>query len=123
MFRISWFGRLGCLIAAGWGFVVGYRPVGINGMNMTGSSSVWDRYRVIGAAKGGWLFSVLVFIIRVGNLRPSILCWLVHQFEVHPLYQLLYAITGGDFRSIRIIGAVIVPPWFAGVAALIENLF
>ena len=41
--------------------------------------------------------------------------------QVHPLYQLL-AVLGGT-QVLGIIGAVIVPPWVAGVAVLLENLY
>jgi predicted PurR-regulated permease PerM len=40
---------------------------------------------------------------------------------VHPLYQLL-AVLGGT-QVLGIIGALIVPPWVAGGAVLLENLY
>ena len=40
---------------------------------------------------------------------------------VHPLYQLL-AVLGGA-QVVGIIGALIVPPWIAGAAVLLENLY
>jgi predicted PurR-regulated permease PerM len=40
---------------------------------------------------------------------------------VHPLYQLL-AVLGGT-QVLGIIGALIVPPWVAGSAILLENLY
>ncbi|MEM9924873.1 MAG: AI-2E family transporter, partial [Cyanobacteria bacterium P01_D01_bin.50] len=39
----------------------------------------------------------------------------------HPFYQLL-AVLGGT-QVLGIIGAVIVPPWVAGIAVLLENLY
>jgi predicted PurR-regulated permease PerM len=41
--------------------------------------------------------------------------------NVHPLYQLL-AVLGGT-QVLGIIGALIVPPWVAGAAVLLENLY
>jgi predicted PurR-regulated permease PerM len=41
--------------------------------------------------------------------------------RVHPLYQLL-AVVGGA-QVLGIIGALIVPPWIAGAAVLLENLY
>jgi predicted PurR-regulated permease PerM len=41
--------------------------------------------------------------------------------KVHPLYQLL-AVLGGT-QVLGIIGALIVPPWVAGAAVLLENLY
>jgi predicted PurR-regulated permease PerM len=41
--------------------------------------------------------------------------------NVHPLYQLL-AVLGGT-QVLGIIGALIVPPWVAGAAVVLENLY
>jgi predicted PurR-regulated permease PerM len=41
--------------------------------------------------------------------------------KVHPLYQLL-AVLGGT-QVLGILGALIVPPWVAGAAVLLENLY
>jgi predicted PurR-regulated permease PerM len=41
--------------------------------------------------------------------------------KVHPLYQLL-AVLGGT-QVLGIIGALIVPPWVAGAAVVLENLY
>jgi len=40
---------------------------------------------------------------------------------IYPLYQLLSVL--GGVQVLGIMGALIVPPWFAGVAALVENLY
>jgi predicted PurR-regulated permease PerM len=44
-----------------------------------------------------------------------------NSVNVHPLYQLL-AVLGGT-QVLGIIGALIVPPWVAGAAVLLENLY
>ncbi len=41
--------------------------------------------------------------------------------KVSPLYQLL-AVLGGT-QVLGIIGALIVPPWIAGMGVLLENLY
>lgn len=66
---------------------------------------------------------VLILFVVVQNLETYVLDPLLvgSSVGIHPLYQLL-AVLGGA-QLLGIIGALIVPPWFAGVAALIENLY
>jgi predicted PurR-regulated permease PerM len=79
---------------------------------------------IVALAKGGWvLLWVLLLFAIVQNLETYVLDPLLvgSSVGVHPLYQLLSVL--GGVQVLGIIGAVIVPPWFAGVAALIENLY
>ena len=79
---------------------------------------------IVAFAKGGWLFVwVLLLFVIIQNLETYVLDPLLvgSSVGVHPLYQLLSVL--GGVQVLGIIGAVIVPPWFAGVAALIENLY
>jgi predicted PurR-regulated permease PerM len=78
----------------------------------------------VALAKGGWVFFwVLLLFVIIQNLETYVLDPLLvgSSVGVHPLYQLLSVL--GGVQVLGIIGAVIVPPWFAGVAALIENLY
>ncbi|MCZ0903728.1 AI-2E family transporter, partial [Microcoleus sp. HI-ES] len=79
---------------------------------------------IVALAKGGWvLLWVLLLFVIIQNLETYLLDPLLvgSSVGVHPLYQLLSVL--GGVQVLGIIGAVIVPPWFAGVAALIENLY
>ena len=79
---------------------------------------------VVAIASGGWTFLwVLLFFVIIQNLETYILDpFLVgSSVGVHPLYQLL-AVLGGT-QVLGIIGALIVPPWVAGGATLLENLY
>jgi len=79
---------------------------------------------VVAGAKGGWLFLwVLLLYVILQNLETYVLDPLLvgSSVGVHPLYQLLSVLAG--VQVLGIIGALIVPPWFAGVAALVENLY
>lgn len=79
---------------------------------------------VVALAKGGWLFVwVLLLYVILQNLETYVLDPLLvgSSVGVHPLYQLLSVLAG--VQVLGIIGALIVPPWFAGVAALVENLY
>ncbi|TAF52633.1 MAG: AI-2E family transporter [Oscillatoriales cyanobacterium] len=79
---------------------------------------------IVALAKGGWvLLWVLLLFVFIQNLETYVLDPLLvgSSVGVHPLYQLLSVL--GGVQVLGIIGAVIVPPWFAGVAALIENLY
>ena len=79
---------------------------------------------IVAFAKGGLLFVwVLLLFVIIQNLETYVLDPLLvgSSVGVHPLYQLLSVL--GGVQVLGIIGAVIVPPWFAGVAALIENLY
>jgi len=80
---------------------------------------------LIVALSQGWgmmLWVLLLFVI-VQNLETYVLDPLLVGSSVglHPLYQLL-AVLGGT-QVLGIIGAVIVPPWVAGAAVLVDNLY
>jgi predicted PurR-regulated permease PerM len=79
---------------------------------------------VVSLSQGGWLFLwVFVLFVVIQNLETYILDPLLvgSSVGVHPLYQLLSVL--GGVQVLGIIGALIVPPWFAGGAALVENLY
>ncbi len=80
---------------------------------------------LIVALSQGWgmmLWVLLLFVI-VQNLETYVLDPLLVGSSVglHPLYQLL-AVLGGT-QVLGIIGAIIVPPWIAGAAVLVDNLY
>ncbi|NET00769.1 MAG: AI-2E family transporter [Sphaerospermopsis sp. SIO1G2] len=79
---------------------------------------------IVAISQGGFtvLWVLLLFVI-IQNIETYVLDPLLvgSSVRVHPLYQLL-AVLGGT-QVLGIIGAVIVPPWVAGVAVLIENLY
>ena len=66
---------------------------------------------------------VLILFVVVQNIETYVLDPLLvgSSVGVHPLYQLL-AVLGGA-QLLGIIGALIVPPWFAGAAVLVEHLY
>jgi predicted PurR-regulated permease PerM len=78
----------------------------------------------IAISQGGWttLWVFLLFVI-IQNVETYVLDPLLvgSSVGVHPLYQLL-AVLGGT-QVLGIIGAIIVPPWVAGAAVLLENLY
>ncbi|MEL7084524.1 MAG: AI-2E family transporter [Cyanobacteria bacterium P01_G01_bin.4] len=79
---------------------------------------------VVAIAQGGWLVLwVLIFYAILQNLETYLLDPLLvgSAVGVHPLYQLLSVIAG--VQLLGILGAVIVPPWFAGTSVLIDNLY
>lgn len=79
---------------------------------------------VVALSLGWWTFLwVLLLFVVIQNLETYILDPLLvgTSVGVHPLYQLL-AVLGGT-QLLGIIGALIVPPWVAGAAVLIENLY
>ena len=79
---------------------------------------------VIAISQGWWtLLWVAVLFVVVQNLETYILDPLLvgSSVGVHPLYQLL-AVLGGT-QVLGILGAIIVPPWIAGAAVLVENLY
>lgn len=79
---------------------------------------------VVALAKGGFLFFwVLLLYVILQNLETYVLDPLLvgSSVGVHPLYQLLSVLAG--VQLLGLIGALIVPPWFAGIAALVENLY
>ena len=79
---------------------------------------------VVAISQGGWTFLwVLLLYVIIQNLETYVLDPLLvgSSVGVHPLYQLL-AVLGGT-QVLGIIGALIVPPWIAGGAVLLENLY
>ena len=79
---------------------------------------------IVAIAQGGWtaLWVLLLFLV-IQNLETYVLDPLLvgNSVKVHPLYQLL-AVLGGA-QVLGIVGALIVPPWIAGSAVLLENLY
>lgn len=79
---------------------------------------------IVGLSEGGltWLWVLLLFTI-VQNLESYVLDPLLvgSTVNIHPLYQLL-AVFGGT-QVMGVLGALIVPPWVAGAAVLLENLY
>lgn len=79
---------------------------------------------IVAIAQGGLsFFSVLILYVVVQNLETYFLDPLLvgNSVKVSPLYQLL-AVLGGA-QVLGIIGALIVPPWIAGIGVLLENLY
>ncbi|MBE9077943.1 AI-2E family transporter [Romeria aff. gracilis LEGE 07310] len=74
--------------------------------------------------QGGWIVLwVIILYAIIQNLETYLLDPLLvgSAVGVHPLYQLL-AVLGGT-QVLGIIGALIVPPWVAGGAVILENLY
>ena len=79
---------------------------------------------IVAIPLGGWtVVWVIIFYVVIQNIETYILDPLLvgNSVGVHPLYQLL-AVLGGA-QVLGIIGALIVPPWVAGSAVLLENLY
>jgi predicted PurR-regulated permease PerM len=79
---------------------------------------------IVAIAQGGLTFFwVLLLFVIIQNVETYVLDPLLvgNTVRVHPLYQLL-AVVGGA-QVLGIIGALIVPPWIAGAAVLLENLY
>lgn len=79
---------------------------------------------IVAIGSGGWTFLwVLLLFAIVQNLEAYVLDPLLvgSSVKIHPLYQLL-AVLGGT-QVLGIVGALIVPPWVAGAAVLLENLY
>lgn len=79
---------------------------------------------IVAIAQGGWTFlSVLLLYLVIQNLETYVLDPLLvgSSVRVSPLYQLL-AVLGG-VQVLGILGALIVPPWVAGGAVMLENLY
>jgi predicted PurR-regulated permease PerM len=79
---------------------------------------------VVALSIGGWLWLwVLLLFLVVQNVEGNILTPLLigSSVKLHPLYMLL-AVLGGT-EVLGVLGAVIVPPWVAGAAVLLENLY
>ena len=73
---------------------------------------------------GGWaVLWLVIFYAVIQNIETYLLDPLLvgSSVGVHPLYQLL-AVLGGA-QVLGIIGALIVPPWVAGGAVLLEKLY
>lgn len=79
---------------------------------------------IVAIAQGGFTFFwVFLLFVIIQNLETYVLDPLLvgSTVRVTPLYQLL-AVLGGA-QVLGIIGALIVPPWIAGAAVLLENLY
>ena len=79
---------------------------------------------IVAIAQGGWTFLwVFLLFLLIQNLETYVLDPLLvgSSVKVNPLYQLL-AVLGGA-QVLGILGAVIVPPWVAGAAVLLDNLY
>lgn len=79
---------------------------------------------IVAIVKGGWVFLwVLILFAIIQNIETYVLDPLLvgSSVGIHPLYQLL-AVLGG-VQLLGILGAILIPPWFAGTAALVENLY
>ncbi|NJK27311.1 MAG: AI-2E family transporter [Coleofasciculaceae cyanobacterium SM2_3_26] len=79
---------------------------------------------VVASSQGWWtLLWVLILFVVIQNLETYVLDPLLvgTSVGVHPLYQLLSVL--GGVQVLGIIGALIVPPWFAGASVLVENLY
>lgn len=79
---------------------------------------------IVATAQGGLTFLwVLLLFVIIQNLETYVLDPLLvgNSVKVSPLYQLL-AVLGGA-QLLGIIGALIVPPWVAGMGVLLENLY
>jgi len=79
---------------------------------------------IVALSQGGLLVLwVLLLFIVVQSLETYVLDPLLvgSSVGVHPLYQLL-AVLGGT-QVVGIVGALIIPPWIAGAAVLLENLY
>ena len=75
-------------------------------------------------AQGGLTFWwVLLLFVIIQNLETYVLDPLLvgTSVNLHPLYQLL-AVLGGT-QVLGLVGALIIPPWVAGAAVLLENLY
>ena len=79
---------------------------------------------IVALTQGWWmvLWVLLLFVI-IQNIETYILDPLLvgSSVGIHPLYQLL-AVIGGT-QLLGILGAIIVPPWIAGAAVLLDNLY
>ncbi|MGB7247583.1 MAG: AI-2E family transporter [Phormidesmis sp.] len=79
---------------------------------------------IVAIPLGGWAFLwIVLFYAVIQNIETYILDPLLvgSSVGVHPLYQLL-AVLGGT-QVLGLVGALIVPPWVAGGAVLLENLY
>ena len=79
---------------------------------------------IVAVVKGGWIFLwVLILFLIIQNIETYVLDPLLvgTSVGIHPLYQLLAVLAG--VQLLGILGAILIPPWFAGISALVENLY
>lgn len=79
---------------------------------------------IVAIPQGGWLSVWVLFLfVLIQNLETYVLDPLLvgNTVKVLPIYQLL-AVLGGT-QVLGIVGAIIVPPWIAGGAVLLDNLY
>jgi len=79
---------------------------------------------VVALSQGGLLVVwVLLLFVIIQNVETYVLDPLLvgSSVGVHPLFQLLSVL--GGVQVLGILGALIVPPWFAGVSALVDSLY
>ncbi|MBO9999762.1 MAG: AI-2E family transporter [Cyanobacteria bacterium SID2] len=79
---------------------------------------------IVALSQGGWLVLwVLILFVIIQNVETYVLDPLLvgTSVGIHPLFQLLSVLGGA--QVLGVIGALIVPPWFAGASALVENLY
>lgn len=79
---------------------------------------------IVALAMGGftWLWVLLLFVI-VQNLEGNFLTPVLigSSVKLHPFYVFL-AVLGGT-QVLGFLGALIVPPWVAGAAVILDNLY
>ncbi len=79
---------------------------------------------IVAVSFGGWTFLwVLLLFVVLQNVETYLLDPLLvgNSVKVSPLYQLL-AVLGG-VQVLGILGAIIVPPWVAGMGVILDNLY
>lgn len=79
---------------------------------------------IVAITHGGWtVLWVLLFYLILQNIETYVLDPLLvgSVVGIHPLYQLLSVLAG--VQLFGILGALISPPWFAGIAVVIDNLY
>ncbi len=79
---------------------------------------------IVAVVQGGWTFLwVLLLFVIVQNVETYVLDPLLvgSSVKVPPLYQLLAVLSG--VQLLGILGALILPPWVAGIGVLLENLY
>lgn len=79
---------------------------------------------IVAVTQGGWtVLWVLAFYVVLQNIETYVLDPLLvgSVVGIHPLYQLLSVLAG--VQIFGILGALITPPWFAGIAVVVDNLY
>ncbi len=79
---------------------------------------------IVAIVQGGWTFLwVLLLFVIIQNVETYVLDPLLvgSSVKVPPLYQLLAVLSG--VQLLGILGALILPPWVAGIGVLVENLY